>query len=42
MRVKSSLIDVGHDCCAFVENLGDGGGQVAFDLQSGNTPRAMS
>ena len=38
MRAESSLIDVGDDSRAFVENPGDGGSQVAFDLQSGNPP----
>ena len=38
MRAESSLIDLGYDSCAFVENPGDRGGQVAFDLQSGNPP----
>src|ERR1700730_5612347 len=38
MRAESSLIDVGDDCCLFIENPGDGGGQIAFDLQGGNPP----
>src|SRR5882757_9153438 len=38
MRAASSLLDVGYNCCAFVQNPGHGGDQVAFDLQSGNPP----
>src|SRR6267378_7142229 len=38
MRAESSLVDVGYDSCTFVENPGDGVGEIALDLQGGNTP----
>jgi hypothetical protein len=38
MRAESSLIDVGCDSSAFVQNPGDRGREIEFDLQRGNPP----